>query len=85
MPAFSALAERECEGGGMMANNAMNSEITSKESEGTTAGCTLNASVKTSWRLVKLGEHIDLLTGFPFKSAQYTDNSESIKLLRQIV
>ncbi|MCZ7355750.1 MAG: restriction endonuclease subunit S [Candidatus Methanoperedens sp.] len=66
----------------MMANNVINGETTKKESEGTTAGCTLNASVKTSWRLVKLGEHIDLLTGFPFKSAQYTNDSESIKLLR---
>jgi hypothetical protein len=61
----------------MIANNAMNCEET-KESKGITDGCTL----KASWKVVKLGEHIDLLTGFPFKSAQYANDSESINLLR---
>ncbi|MDO9099105.1 MAG: restriction endonuclease subunit S [Candidatus Methanoperedens sp.] len=66
----------------MMANNAMNCEETNKECERITDGSTLNTSASTSWRFVKLGEHIDLLTGFPFKSAQYTYDSESINLLR---
>ena len=35
-----------------------------------------------SWKKVKLGEHVDLLTGFPFKSSRYSDDKNSIKLLR---
>jgi len=35
-----------------------------------------------SWKKVKLGEHVDFLTGFPFKSSRYSDDKDSIKLLR---
>ncbi|WIY58986.1 restriction endonuclease subunit S [Bacillus arachidis] len=39
-------------------------------------------AVREGWRSVSLGDHVDLLTGFPFKSKIYTDNPEDIKLLR---
>ena len=32
--------------------------------------------------LVRLGDHVDLLTGNPFKSADYTDSRDGIRLLR---
>src|SRR5690242_15025931 len=34
------------------------------------------------WPLVRLGEVSDLLTGFPFKSTRYVDDSFSPRLLR---
>ena len=34
------------------------------------------------WRATKLGEEIDLLAGFAFKSAQYTTRERDIRLLR---
>lgn len=34
------------------------------------------------WKSTTLGEVIDLLVGFAFKSARYTDNDEGIRLLR---
>jgi len=34
------------------------------------------------WKLTTLGQNIDLLTGFPFKSSGYTKSEESIRLLR---
>jgi type I restriction enzyme S subunit len=34
------------------------------------------------WSEVSLGDHVDLLTGFPFKSAQYTDDPGDLRLLR---
>ncbi|MDR5651424.1 restriction endonuclease subunit S [Ruixingdingia sedimenti] len=34
------------------------------------------------WRHTELGEHIDLLTGHPFKSAEYSQDSDGIRLLR---
>ena len=34
------------------------------------------------WKSTTLGEVVDLLVGFAFKSAQYTDNGEGIRLLR---
>ena len=37
---------------------------------------------KNGWRETTLGEEVDLLTGFPFKSRDYTDNADGIKLLR---
>lgn len=37
----------------------------------------------TSWPEVELGSHIDALTGFPFKSAQFIDeNANAVRLLR---
>ena len=36
----------------------------------------------SQWPTVQLGEVIDLLTGFPFKSATYTDDLEAPRLLR---
>lgn len=36
----------------------------------------------STWPLVKLGDTIDLLTGFPFKSANYTEDESGIRLLR---
>jgi type I restriction enzyme, S subunit len=35
-----------------------------------------------NWPQVSLADHVDLLTGFPFKSARYTDDAEDIRLLR---
>jgi len=35
-----------------------------------------------AWLQVHLGAHVDLLTGYPFKSAQYTDTPDDIMLLR---
>ncbi len=34
------------------------------------------------WVETRLGAEIDLLTGFPFKSLQYTDSDNSVRLLR---
>jgi restriction endonuclease S subunit len=34
------------------------------------------------WPLVELRDHIELLTGFPFKSAEYTAADEDVRLLR---
>ena len=34
------------------------------------------------WEETSLGDEIELMTGFPFKSNQYTDSDESIRLLR---
>jgi type I restriction enzyme, S subunit len=34
------------------------------------------------WQETTLGAEINLMTGFPFKSAQYTDSDQSIRLLR---
>jgi type I restriction enzyme S subunit len=39
-------------------------------------------SMPTGWISTVLGEHVDLLTGFPFKSAEYTDDPAGIPLLR---
>ena len=39
-------------------------------------GCT------SEWPIVQLGEVVDLLTGFPFESASYTDDLEAPRLLR---
>lgn len=35
-----------------------------------------------TWGPTTLGQEVDLLTGFPFKSAMYTDDEGSIRLLR---
>lgn len=40
------------------------------------------SKVPAGWRKVSLGKHIDLLSGFPFKSSEYTDLESDIKLLR---
>jgi len=34
------------------------------------------------WHKVHLRDHVDLLTGFPFKSALYVDGEDGIRLLR---
>jgi type I restriction enzyme, S subunit len=34
------------------------------------------------WRTVRLGEYVDLLTGFPFKSAEYSASGSGVRLLR---
>ena len=34
------------------------------------------------WRRVRLGDVAELLTGFPFKSAEYTDAPDGVRLLR---
>ena len=38
--------------------------------------------MKTDWPETSLGDECDLLTGFPFKSAQYTDDPGGIRLVR---
>jgi len=35
-----------------------------------------------TWPEVKLGSHVDLLTGFPFKSKEYSDDPKDVFLLR---
>ena len=40
----------------------------------------MNASAP--WPLVNLGDHIDLLTGFPFNSSRYTTDPNGVPLLR---
>lgn len=35
-----------------------------------------------SWPLVSLGEHVDLLTGFPFKSKSFTSDPEDMPLVK---
>jgi type I restriction enzyme S subunit len=35
-----------------------------------------------TWKQVRLGEHIDLLTGFPFRSSEYTEDITGIPLVR---
>jgi type I restriction enzyme, S subunit len=37
---------------------------------------------KFKWKATTLGEHVDIQTGFPFKSLQYTEDSSGIRLLR---
>jgi type I restriction enzyme, S subunit len=34
------------------------------------------------WKQTSLGEQVDLLTGFPFKSADYTEDIDGIPLVR---
>jgi len=36
----------------------------------------------SEWETVLLGDQVELLTGFPFKSKQYTEDSDGIKLVR---
>ena len=38
--------------------------------------------MKDGWNRTSLGEEIDLLAGFAFKSAQYTNSDDAIRLLR---
>lgn len=38
--------------------------------------------MREGWRHTELGEHIDLLTGHPFKSAEYSQDDNGIRLLR---
>lgn len=38
----------------------------------------------SSWPQVSLGNHVDLLTGFPFKSAQFTDDLEDLRLVKGV-
>ena len=38
--------------------------------------------MSSEWPVVNLGAHVQLLTGFPFKSADYTDAPDAIRLLR---
>jgi type I restriction enzyme S subunit len=38
--------------------------------------------VPEGWHRTKVGEQVNLLSGFPFKSSEYSDNEEDIRLLR---
>lgn len=38
----------------------------------------------TCWPLVKLGDHVDLLAGFAFKSREFTEAAEDVRLLRGV-
>ena len=38
--------------------------------------------MSSEWPIVELGECVELLTGFPFKSADYIEASDGIRLLR---
>ncbi len=37
---------------------------------------------KNEWPLVKLGDHVDLLSGFAFKSKQFTNDPQAIPLVK---
>jgi type I restriction enzyme, S subunit len=37
---------------------------------------------QVSWPVVTLGDHIDLLTGFPFKSARFSNEHGDVRLIR---
>jgi len=34
-----------------------------------------------AWSMVALGDHVDLLTGYPFKSKDYTNNPDDVRLI----
>lgn len=36
----------------------------------------------TEWPNVRLGDHVDLTVGFAFKSKQFTENSDDVRLVR---
>jgi type I restriction enzyme S subunit len=36
----------------------------------------------TTWNLVRLGDHVDLLAGYPFPSAKFTSAAHSMRLLK---
>jgi type I restriction enzyme S subunit len=38
--------------------------------------------VPEGWKQSEVGDHVDLLSGFPFKSDQYSDDADDIRLLR---
>ena len=38
----------------------------------------------TCWRLAHLGDHIDLLAGFAFKSRNFTEEADDVRLLRGV-
>lgn len=38
--------------------------------------------VPEGWRADIIGNHISIVSGYPFKSHEYTDNSDGIRLLR---
>lgn len=40
------------------------------------------APADNKWSVVKLGDHVDLLTGYPFKSAKFTDSNHDMPLVR---
>ena len=42
----------------------------------------ITAPTDNKWSAVKLGDHIDLLTGYPFKSARFTVNDHDMPLVR---
>lgn len=37
---------------------------------------------RSNWPQVRLGEHVDLLSGFPFKSQHFTDNRTDVPLVK---
>ena len=42
----------------------------------------MKTKAETAWPLATLGDHVDLQTGFPFKSKQYTVDNTGVRLLR---
>jgi type I restriction enzyme S subunit len=42
----------------------------------------LTVTQRRNWRTVVLGDHIDFLTGFPFKSARFTTPATGVRLLK---
>jgi len=38
--------------------------------------------MKKSWQKTTLGKHVELLTGYPFKSIEYTNDERAMRLLR---
>ena len=42
----------------------------------------MRSDLPREWTVERLGDHVDLLVGFPFKSAQFTDDAGGVRLLR---
>lgn len=42
----------------------------------------MRSDLPREWTVERLGDHVDLLVGFPFKSAQFTDDPGGVRLLR---
>ncbi len=38
--------------------------------------------MKEAFPTIRLGDHIDLITGYPFKSAEFSENPEDFPLIK---
>lgn len=42
----------------------------------------MNRNIPDGWNLIHLGDYVSVLTGFPFSSVKYSENSSEINLIR---